>query len=199
TPVEEVLCGLFAEVLGLERVGADVSFFDLGGDSLLGMRLIARIRAVLDTELSIRELFTSATVAAVARFLDGGDGGDGDVQTALRPVTRPDVIPLSFAQQRMWFLNRLEETGSGADAAYNLPLALRLTGALDIAALEAALGDVADRHESLRTVFPETDGSPRQQILEGTAGRPRLETAECAEADVRDLLAATSDRGFDVS
>ncbi|MER5772645.1 amino acid adenylation domain-containing protein, partial [Streptomyces sp. NPDC001985] len=196
TPVEEVLCGLFAEVLGLDRVGAEVSFFDLGGDSLLAMRLIARARAVLDTELSIRELFASPTVAAVARLIGGARG---DVRAALTPRPRPDVVPLSFAQQRMWFLNRLEESDPDAGAVYSLPLALRMSGELDVAALEAALGDVADRHESLRTVFPETDGAPRQHILEGAAGRPPLTVIQTSEAELDETLADHAVRGFDLS
>ncbi|MFI2215183.1 amino acid adenylation domain-containing protein, partial [Streptomyces sp. NPDC020141] len=202
TPAEEVLCGLFAEVLGLDRVGAETSFFDLGGDSLLAMRLIARVRAVLDTDISIRELFSAATVAALAELIHGADGpsgADGETRTAPTPRERPEVLPLSYAQQRMWFLNRLEETSAGADATYNLPLALRMSGELDIAALEAALGDVADRHESLRTVFPETDGVPRQEILRGAGGRPRLEIVESAGAGVEETLAAHAAQGFDVS
>ncbi|MER5772649.1 amino acid adenylation domain-containing protein, partial [Streptomyces sp. NPDC001985] len=183
-------------VLGLDRVGAEVSFFDLGGDSLLAMRLIARARAVLDTELSIRELFASPTVAALARLVDGGHG---TVRVALTPRPRPEVVPLSFAQQRMWFLNRLEETDSGADAAYNLPLTLRLSGELDVAALEAALGDVADRHESLRTVFPETDGAPRQHILDSRAGRPPLIVVQTTEAELEDVLTTHAGHGFDLS
>ncbi|MER7050602.1 amino acid adenylation domain-containing protein [Streptomyces jumonjinensis] len=196
TPMEEVLCGLFAEVLGVERVGAEVSFFDLGGDSLLAMRLIARVRAVLDTELSIRDLFTAPTVAGMARLIDDTDNG---TRIALTPRERPDSVPLSYAQQRMWFLNRLEETNPGAGAAYNLPLALRMTGDLDVAALEAALGDLADRHESLRTVFPETEGTPRQRILEGAAGRPSLIVVETVESELEDVLAAQAGRAFDLS
>ncbi|MFC5156642.1 amino acid adenylation domain-containing protein, partial [Streptomyces amakusaensis] len=201
TPMEETLCGLFAEVLGLDRVGAETSFFDLGGDSLLAMRLIARVRSVLDTDISIRDLFTAATVAALAGLIEGTDGDSGATEplAAPTPRPRPDTLPLSFAQQRMWFLNRLEETESGADATYNLPLALRLSGELDVAALEAALGDVADRHESLRTVFPETDGVPRQQIIQGAAGRPRLETEETTGAGLAETLTAHSGRGFDLS
>jgi amino acid adenylation domain-containing protein/non-ribosomal peptide synthase protein (TIGR01720 family) len=196
TPTEEVLCGLFAEVLGLDRVGAEDSFFDLGGDSLLAMRLIARIRAVMDTELSIKDLFGAPTVAGAARLIDDADG---EARIALRPQERPEVLPLSYAQQRMWFLNRLEETDPGADAAYNMPLGLRISGDLDVAALEAALGDVADRHESLRTVFPETDGAPRQHILEGAAGRPPLVVVETPEDRIDETVAAYSGRGFDVS
>ncbi|WP_344486870.1 amino acid adenylation domain-containing protein, partial [Streptomyces amakusaensis] len=196
TPVEEVLCGLFGEVLGLDRVGAEVSFFELGGDSLLAMRLIARVRSVLDTEVSIRDLFTAATVAGLAGLIDETDG---ETRIALTRRERPDAVPLSYAQQRMWFLNRLDEADSGADAAYNLPLTLRLSGELDVAALEAALGDVADRHESLRTVFPETDGAPRQHILEGTDGRPPLIVVETTESQLEEVVTAHSARGFDVS
>ena len=189
TAAEEIVCGLFAEVLGLERVGAEDSFFDLGGDSLLAMRLIARVRAVLDAEIPIRGLFT-ATPAGIARLAESGSR----VQAALTPVTRPQSVPLSFAQQRMWFLNRLE----GAGAVYNMPLALRLTGDLNVAALEAALGDVADRHESLRTVFPESGGTPRQEILTGPAGWPALVVRQAAAENLSGLLAAEASRGFDL-
>jgi amino acid adenylation domain-containing protein/non-ribosomal peptide synthase protein (TIGR01720 family) len=193
TVTEEVLCGLFAEVLGLPAVGADVSFFALGGDSLLAMRLIARLRAVLDTEVTIRDLFAARTVAGVARLVERGDGR---TRVGLAARERPEAVPLSYAQQRMWFLNRLEESGAGA--AYNVPLVLRLSGELDVAALRAALGDVADRHESLRTVFP-AEGQVRQQILEGTAGRPSLVVGELAERDLAEAVAAETGRGFDLS
>nr|ALK27916.1 non-ribosomal peptide synthase [Streptomyces sp. DSM 11171] len=197
TPVEEQLCALFAEVLDLESVGVDASFFDVGGDSLRAMRLIARIRAVLNAEVGIRELFTAPTVAGLARVVDTGRGaGPGGVQQALTPRRRPDVLPLSYAQQRMWFLNRLK--GAGAGAGYTMPLALRLTGELDVAALEAALGDLADRHESLRTVFPETDGVPRQRIIDGPAGRPPLAVEHTTGERLGGILAEQADRGFDL-
>ncbi|MFE2188759.1 amino acid adenylation domain-containing protein, partial [Streptomyces sp. NPDC059455] len=195
TPTEEILCGLFAEVLGLERVGAEDSFFERGGDSLLAMRLLARIRSVLDADIGIGKLFTAPTAAGVARLLDARE--DGTTRTALTPRPRPEVLPLSYAQQRMWFLNRLEGVGEGA--GYNLPLALRISGDLDTAALEAALGDVADRHESLRTLFPETDGEPRQQVLEGDAGRPPLIVVETTPDELGATLAAQSGRGFELS
>ncbi|QFG21422.1 non-ribosomal peptide synthetase [Actinomadura sp. WMMB 499] len=171
TPTEEVLCGLFAEVVGLESVGAEDSFFALGGDSLLAMRLIARIRSVLDAEVSIRDLFAAPTVAALARTVEDVVPGTGS-RAALVARERPVTIPLSYAQQRMWFLNRLEEVGAGA--VYNVPMSLRLSGEVDVPVLRAALGDVADRHENLRTIFPDTAGVPRQEILEGAAGRPEL-------------------------
>ncbi|MDN0200181.1 amino acid adenylation domain-containing protein [Streptomyces sp. S.PNR 29] len=199
TDTERHLCGLFAEVLGLERVGAEASFFDLGGDSLLAMRLLARVRAVLDVELGIGELFAEPSVAGLARVVDAGHGLGGSRTVVRAWERRPDVLPLSFAQQRMWFLNRLEETVPGAAAAYNLPLVLRLSGDLDVDALEAALGDVAERHESLRTVFPDVDGTPYQHILSGEDARPALPVVECGDADrLQDVLAEHLRCGFDL-
>ncbi|MEV5976563.1 amino acid adenylation domain-containing protein [Streptomyces sp. NPDC052114] len=198
TPLEDVLCGLFAEVLGLEQVGTDLSFFSLGGDSLLGMRLIARVRAVLDVEVGIAGLFGAPTVAGLAGLIGEASGRGAESRAELGARERPDVVPLSFAQQRMWFLNRMEDSVPGAAAAYNLPLALRISGLLDVPALEAALGDVADRHESLRTVFPEAGGVPCQQVLHGVAGRPRLRTEECEEREADLVLAEHADAGFDL-
>ncbi|MEV0643415.1 amino acid adenylation domain-containing protein, partial [Streptomyces sp. NPDC050619] len=196
TPVEEILCGLFADVLGVERVGPDDGFFELGGDSLLGMRLVARIRAVLDAKVSIRDLFGAPSVAGLARQLAGAVERK---RLELLPQPRPDQVPVSYAQRRMWFLNRLAEADSEAAGAYNLPLALRMEGELDLQALEAALGDVADRHESLRTVFPDADGEPWQQVLEGAAGRPALDVRQADPAQLDELIISASGRGFDLS
>jgi amino acid adenylation domain-containing protein/non-ribosomal peptide synthase protein (TIGR01720 family) len=192
TAAEELVCSLFAEVLGLENVRTDKSFFDLGGDSITSMQLIARTRAVLDAEISIQDFFAEPTPAGLARVVERGARPRPPVR-AVAP--RPEVLPLSFAQLRMWFINRL----GGAESAYNIPLVMRLTGKLNRAALAAALADVAGRHESLRTVFPDVDGVPRQQVLDGAAGRPVLEMAEESGPRAGAVVADASRRGFDVS
>ncbi|MFJ8940386.1 amino acid adenylation domain-containing protein [Streptomyces sp. NPDC102365] len=196
TPAEEALCALFAELLGVEQVGAEESFFALGGDSLLVMRLIARVRAELDVSVGVREVFADPTVAGVARLVDRTGAAPG---VPLRRRERPERAPLSFAQQRMWFLNLIEGADGDSEgaAAYNQPFALRLLGRPDVAALEAALGDVADRHESLRTVFPDVEGVPYQEIREGAEGRPRLRVIE-AGPRWREAMAEETGRGFDL-
>ncbi|MBM7090754.1 amino acid adenylation domain-containing protein, partial [Streptomyces sp. S12] len=193
TPRERALCEIFAEVLGLPAVGIDDSFFDLGGHSLLATRVASRIRARLGIEVTIRTLFHAPTVAELATRLDGADGPPRPALTAADP--RPDELPLSPAQQRLWFLNHLE-TGA---AAYHLPFAVRLSGELDTAALGAALGDVVARHESLRTVFPDAGGRPVQRILPPEAARPALPvTATSCEA-LPGALTAAAARDFDLA
>jgi amino acid adenylation domain-containing protein/non-ribosomal peptide synthase protein (TIGR01720 family) len=192
--VEEVLCSLFAEILGVERVGAEQSFFDLGGDSLTAMRLISRIRSVFGADVGIRALFAEPTVAAVARALTAGTGKPRPPLTA---GPRPTLVPLSYGQQRMWFLNRIEE--EGAAAAYHVPLALRLHGPVDPAVLQAALDDVADRHETLRTVYPDTAGQARQHVLSGPTAHPVLRVTELGDRDPVAAVAAEVAVRFDLA
>ncbi|WP_344641596.1 amino acid adenylation domain-containing protein, partial [Kitasatospora cystarginea] len=191
TPQEHVLAELFAEVLGVAGVGVDDDFFELGGHSLLATRLVARVRATLGVELELRALFEMPTVAGLAAVL----GGAGRARLALSRAERPDRIPLSSAQRRLWFLHQLE----GAGPIYNMPLAWRLSGSLDRAALEEALGDVVDRHESLRTVYPQVDGVPYQEVLGAGMVRPQLPVTPAGEADLAELLVAVAARGFDLA
>ena len=154
--VEEILAGIYARVLGVERVGVDDSFFDLGGDSLSAMRLIAAINASLDGGLSVRALFDAPTIAQLARL-----GGDEGGREPLVAGERPAVVPLSFAQNRLWFLDQLQ----GPSPVYNMTTALRISGPLDVDALRAALADVVGRHESLRTLIAAPEGIPEQLVV----------------------------------
>ncbi|SMC48906.1 non-ribosomal peptide synthetase [Lentzea albidocapillata] len=189
TAREEILCGLYGELLGIESVGVRDSFFDLGGHSLLAAKLIARVRATFGAELALADLFATPTVEGVAAAVDRSEGRP--VRPPLVAGTRPRVLPLSPAQSRLWFLNRLENQGGG----YAVPYALRLTGALDRVALEAALHDVVGRHEALRTVFPEVDGTPCQLVLD--EWRPALEVVGHADLDA--ALADAARQEFDLA
>ncbi|MCX6470066.1 MAG: amino acid adenylation domain-containing protein, partial [Corynebacteriales bacterium] len=196
TPLERAIAHAFAEVLDLDRVGADDSFFDLGGNSLAATRVIARINENLNVRLGVRVLFESSTVADLAAAVAALDSADGITALPLTAGPRPDRVPLSLAQQRMWFLNRLNPDV----ADYNIPLGLRLRGTLDLDALHAALADLLARQEILRTVYPDSDDEPFQRVLGVDEYTPELEIVEVAGED--DLLAAalaTASAGFDVT
>ncbi len=191
SPQEEILCGIFAEVLGVAHVTIDDSFFDLGGHSLLATQLVSRVRAALDVELSIRQLFEEPTVAGLATVT----GASGAARAALAPRDRGHRVPASFAQKRLWFLGQFE----GPNATYNLPAALRLTGRLDRAALRHALDDVVARHESLRTVFAEDAEGPYQRVLDAAAGRPELTVTAVTEEALPEELRRAARHGFDLT
>ncbi|SDN73983.1 amino acid adenylation domain-containing protein [Streptomyces sp. cf386] len=188
---ERDLCALFGEVLGRPWENIDDNFFLFGGHSLLATRLISRIRAVLGVELPIRAVFETPTVAGLA----AGAAEATEAREPLRPTARPDVVPLSFAQRRLWFLNQFETKRS----AYNLPAALRLSGPVDIPALEAALADVTARHESLRTVLPSPGGSPRLVVLDPAEARPELRVTETGSHEVGLLAERAAGEEFDVT
>ncbi|MFD5895328.1 amino acid adenylation domain-containing protein [Streptomyces sp. NPDC060366] len=189
TPLEKDVAGLFSELLGAARVRPDGDFFDLGGDSLRAARLAARIRAAHHADIDVRDIFDHPTVTALAAHV----ARCAPVRaTAQSPAGRPDRIPLSHGQRRLWFLHR----HTGADVTYNVPLTVRLTGSLDRAALAAALGDVTDRHEILRTVIEEDDGRPHQRVLPPEAGRPRLVETATTEDELPALLSRGARHAF---
>ena len=195
TTHEQLLCELFAETLGLPIVGIDDSFFDLGGHSMLAMRLISRLRTALGTELSVRELFNNPTPhqlsgIVTARLEESG----ADVEVPLTASGRT-TAPLSYAQQRLWFLYQLE----GPSATYNVPVTLRLPDTVDVDALDAALGDLVERHHVLRTVYPDRDGLPYQRILDTSAARPMLRRVNCEPGELDKVMADAASVPMDIS
>ncbi|MEN0136534.1 MAG: amino acid adenylation domain-containing protein, partial [Rhodococcus sp. (in: high G+C Gram-positive bacteria)] len=195
TAAEQAVARVFADVLGVARIGLDDSFFDLGGNSLAATRVVARVNAALGVELVVRTLFEAPTVEALAERIGSAHARPPD-RPDLVAQRRPDRIPLSLAQQRLWFVNQYDTSSP----AYNIPMALRLTGTLDEAALRTAVGDILDRHESLRTVYPASVDGPAQVILPLGEVMPDLEPRIArGEAALRARIAELTARGFDVS
>ncbi|XVV09980.1 amino acid adenylation domain-containing protein [Actinoplanes sp. CA-131856] len=191
--VEQLVCDAFAHVLGVDRVGVDDNFFDLGGHSLLAVRLVSRIRATLGADLEIRLLFDRPTPAELARELRDLDA-EGSHRPVLAVGARPERVPLSFGQRRLWFLAQME----GPSATYNAPVVLGLSGDLDAGALEGALRDVLVRHEALRTVYPAVDGEPYQRILAPAELDWRLWTGEFSEVALREATGYAFDLATEV-
>ncbi|WP_164014709.1 non-ribosomal peptide synthetase [Pyxidicoccus trucidator] len=161
TPTELLLADIWAQVLGVARVGTGDNFFELGGHSLLATQVVSRMRSVFGTELAVREFFSSPTLGELARQVDAAlRAAQGLTLPPLVPVPRTGELPLSFTQQRLWFIDQLEP----GTATYNMPTALRLEGMLDAQALQAALAEVVRRHEALRTTFASREGQPTQFI-----------------------------------
>ncbi|HJX28243.1 MAG TPA: amino acid adenylation domain-containing protein, partial [Thermoanaerobaculia bacterium] len=161
TPTGEMLAGIWAGLLGVERVGARDDFFQLGGHSLLATRLVSRVAEAFGVELSLQAVFEAPALGALAGWIDEAlRRGAGLELPPIQPAPRGETLPLSFAQERLWFLDRLEP----GRTVYNMPFALRLNGSLDVAALERSRGEIVRRHEVLRTAFPEVAGTPAQRI-----------------------------------
>ena len=191
TPQEEILSQLFAEVLGLTDIGIDDSFFDLGGHSLLASSLMIRIRNALGVELGIGKIFESPTVAGLAKQLNDGKSAGVPVKKA----KRPKKIPLSFSQQRLWFLYRMD----GPSPTYNIPVVAHLSGKLDEFALKGAINDVVERHETLRTIFPEDEGISHQCVLDATKAQVELLVSSISDSELESELHNAVRYSFDLS
>ncbi len=204
TPIEEIVAGVFAEVLGIDRiggrVGVDDDFFELGGNSLIATQVIARVATAVGTRVAVRALFERSTVEGLAAAIESQARETG--APALGSLARPQRVPLSPAQQRMWFLNRFDPDS----AAYNMPVAVRLTGVLDVEALRAAIGDLVARHEVLRTIYPlGTDESgtaaldPVQLVLPVGQSVPELELRRVPAAELESSLLEVVSSSFDIT
>uniref|UniRef100_UPI0005AA053F non-ribosomal peptide synthetase n=1 Tax=Gordonia alkanivorans TaxID=84096 RepID=UPI0005AA053F len=186
---ERTLVEVFTDVLGLEDISVTESVFDVGGNSLVAAQIVGRACEVLNVDLNLRDLFEAPTVRGLAaRVKDAAPGLDPIIPAD----PRPDVIPLSFSQQRMWFINQFDPTLP----TYNIPVLLRITGDLDVDALRAAVVDLIDRQDVLRTVFPATDGQPSQVIMPLAQAESVLDwTVTDSSEDFESAVSA----GFDVA
>jgi amino acid adenylation domain-containing protein len=200
-PAEEMLTGIWESILKRDRIGIHDNFFDLGGHSLLATQVMARVRSVFHVELPLRTLFEATTVAELAEAIESArlQAGDMDVPPVSR-AERDGPVPLSFAQQRLWVLTQLEPDG----ASYNLPIALRLSGTLDVAALERGVNALVRRHEVLRTTISLSDGQPVQVVAPTSAMSVPVVTLDHLEISEREaavlrLATAEAQRPFELA
>ncbi|MGH3758752.1 amino acid adenylation domain-containing protein [Actinophytocola sp.] len=188
TPQEQILRELFAQVLDLPSVTAEDDFFELGGHSLSAIRLINRVRATLGVAIPIETLFEARTPAKLIAQIMDGPRRAGPIR-----ARRPRRVPMSPAQQRLWFMYQIEDANPG----YHIPLAVHLSGPIDADALRAALTDLVGRHEILRTVYRDTDGMPHQVVLDPPA--EVLRVRDCAPDDLPDVLRIAVREPFDLT
>jgi amino acid adenylation domain-containing protein len=178
TPVEAELARIWSAVLQVERVGIHDDFFDLGGHSLLATSIVSRIRQAFQVEIPLRRMFETPTIFGLARAIDAAR--PGLAAPPLRAVDRSRELPLSFAQQRLWFVDQMVP----GSPFFNVPFAVRVEGDLDVEVLEGGLNEIVRRHEALRTTFASRDGAPRQRIAPSlTLQIAVVEVAELPEAD----------------
>ncbi len=200
--VEILLAGIWSEILGVEGIGTADNFFELGGHSLLATQVLARVRQVLEVEIAVKRLFETPTLGGLAEAIEEALAAGPAQRVRAAPIlalARPETeLPLSFAQERLWFLDQLEP----GSAAYNLGSALRLAGQLDVPALAASLGEIVRRHAVLRTTFRTVDGRPVQVIAPVSALLPRVDLSalpgEEREAELRRLVREEVRRAFDL-
>ena len=201
TPVQDVLCGIWAELLCLKRVGIHDNFFDLGGHSLLATRVVSKVRHVFQVEMPLRTLFDNPTVALLASHLDQALRAQiGLSALPLLSAVREERLPLSFAQQRLWFLHQLEPSSS----VYNIPAVLHVKGVLEIEVLTRCINEIIRRHESLRTTFPIVDGSPVQNIAPVLElEMPLVDVPTTSETErqvwIQRLMLHETERSFDLA
>ncbi|MGZ4123463.1 MAG: condensation domain-containing protein, partial [Tumebacillaceae bacterium] len=200
TPTEQLLAGLWEELLSVEQISVHDSFFELGGHSLLATRVVSQIRKSFAVEIPVRALFEHATISELAVLIDRElHTNPGAQAPSILPEDRKRDIPLSFAQERLFVLDQMLSNKT----VYNMPFAVRMRGALEVSALESALQEIISRHESLRTTFVLQDGIPMQIITNSQPVALRivdlqeLPTAE-REAQVRHLLQAEVEQPFDL-
>ena len=190
---EIAVAGVFGDVLRLEQVGLDDDFFELGGNSLVATQLVARVGQALDTQVPVRVLFDASTVEGLAAQVELIAGAGGRTALVARP--RPALIPLSLAQQRMWFLSRFDPDS----AVNNIPIALNIKGVLNVSALRHAISDVIERHESLRTVYPEQGGQGHQVVLPSSEVPVELTPKVIDASHIHNELLSFALQGFDVT
>ncbi len=204
TPVEELLATIWREVLHIDRVGVSDRFFDLGGHSLLLTQVVSRVRDAFHVDVPLRSLFESPTIEQLARTLESKRAERRDQTPPLDPMPRTPntTFPLSFAQQRLWIIHQLEPDST----AYHIPVAVRLTGPLDVAALEASLREVVHRHEVLRSTFEVVDGRPVQAPHEARPFNVRVvdlsdksDASDTSDVAIRRAAAEEAQRSFDLS
>ncbi|MGA2411929.1 MAG: amino acid adenylation domain-containing protein, partial [Candidatus Binataceae bacterium] len=200
TPTEDLLAQIWKQVLGIAQIGVHDNFFQLGGHSLLATQVVSRIRAAFQVEIPLRRLFEAPTVAELAENIDAGRGAGLKTPPPIAPVARSGELPLSFAQQRLWFIDQLDPGSS----VYNFPAAVRLKGPLNVVALEQSLNEILKRHEALRTTFSVVDGRPVQVIAPILAlTLPLVDLRELPEKDreieVQRVVANEARRPFDLT
>jgi amino acid adenylation domain-containing protein len=198
--VEEILADIWGEVLKMDQVGVADDFFELGGHSLLATQVISRAREALGVNVELRQLFESPTIAELAADIESNIKGEQARMPQFERVSREQALPLSFGQRRLWFLNKLEPESP----FYNMSYGVRLTGELDLPALELTVSEIIRRHETLRTCFIELDGEPQQFILPAT--HVRLEVQDLTalseaewQAEVQRIAGQTARQPFDLT
>merc|ERR1712054_32097 len=201
TPIEELLAGIWSKILGIETVGVHNNFFELGGHSLIATRVVSQIRQVFNVELPLRSLFEKPTIAELAKEIEKVINSDVEVEfVSIERVSRNRELPLSFAQQRLWFLAELEPDSP----FYNISGAVKLQGQLNVEALEQSFNEIVRRHENLRTNFQTRDGqavaviSPERPLNLSTVDISSL-NGSTQEEQVRQEITKEAEKPFDIS